>query len=162
MAKFLNKIFNEQGTSVLNISFKDERNRNIIPKTSNFQLSKLDYTIINNRTFANGAFTGNIVVLSGDDLAIFGDEDTRFRIFSVRATYDSTLGENLPCNCEIEFVITRLLNIPDKLIVDTEENLGGKIKIINSSQNNLDGKTYIINSDFEFINNLDAKVVITI
>lgn len=115
MAKFLNKMIHEQGTTVMNVSFKDERNREIIPKTSAFQLMKLDRSIIGTRTFANGDFTGNIVVLSGDDLAIFGDNDTRFRIFAVRGTYDSTLGDDLPINCEIEFVITRIMNIPDNI-----------------------------------------------
>lgn len=113
MAKFLNKQFHEQGTTALNVSFKDERNKDVIPKTQSWQLMKLDHTVLNNRTFENGSFTGNIVVLSGDDLAIFGDDDTRFRIFAVKATYDSTLGNDLPCNCEIEFVITRLQNISD-------------------------------------------------
>lgn len=113
MAKFLNKIFNEQGTALLNVIFKDDENKIIIPKTQNWQLMKLDRSIINERTFANGIFTGDKVVLSGDDLAIFGDDDTRFRIFAVAATYDSTIGLDLPCNCEIEFVITRMINISD-------------------------------------------------
>lgn len=160
MAKFLYKEIHEQGTTAFTVIFKDENDRVIIPKTSNFQLMKLDRTIIGERTFANGAFTGNKVILSGNDLSIFGDDDTRFRIFAVRGTYDSTYGNDLPCNCEVEFTITRVLNIDDRNAND--ENLGGKIIILKSTQNNLDGKTHIINSDLEFIDDFGGKIIITI
>lgn len=115
MAKFLNKTANEEGAMLLNVIFRDENKKEITPKTSAFQLMKLDRSVINSRTFANGAFLGNKVILSGDDLAVFGDDDTLFRIFAVRGTYDSTYSDDLPCVCEVEFVITRLLNIPDSI-----------------------------------------------
>lgn len=115
MANFLNKIAHEEGAMLLNVIFRDERRREIVPKTQTFQLMKLDRSVINSRTFALGSFTGNKVILSGDDLAVFGDDDTLFRIFAVKGTYDSTYGDDLPCVCEIEFVITRMLNIPDQI-----------------------------------------------
>lgn len=116
MAKFLNKTANEGGAFLLNIIFRDENKNVVSAKTQEWQLMKLDRSIVNNRSFANsvlGGFTGNRVVLTGDDLAIFGDDDTRFRIFAVKGTYDSTFGNDLPCVTEVEFVITRMLNVPD-------------------------------------------------
>ena len=115
MARFINKSFPEKGTSLLNIIHKDERGRVVVPKTQNFQLMKLDRSVVNSRTFVNGSFMGNKVILTGDDLAIFGNDDNRFRIFSVLSTYDSTYGDDLQCVDEVEFVITRILNIPDQI-----------------------------------------------
>ena len=153
MRKFLYKEFHEQGTGVLQISFKDERNRDIIPKTAQFQLMKLDRSIINSRTFATGDFTGNTVVLSGADLAIFGDEDTRFRIFAVQITYDSTYGLDLTGNSEVEFVITRLMNMPDIPLYNNND-FGGKLSIIFS--HDFDGEIEIKNSY-----NFDGKIEIS-
>ena len=62
---------NEQGTAIVTFTFEDEVGNPVIMKTSAWQLMMVDGTIVNNRSFANCSFTGNTVVLSGDDLAIF-------------------------------------------------------------------------------------------
>ena len=95
----------EEGTLLATLSFKDSLGNSFTPDTSFWQLTKKsDGSVVNNRSFANGTFSGTQVVMSGDDLAIDSDGDVE-RIFAVQGTYTSSYGNGLPFTLEEEFKI---------------------------------------------------------
>jgi hypothetical protein len=100
---------NEKGTAVFTIAFTDEDENAVVPNTAAWQLMKTDGTIVNERSFENCSFTGDAVVLSGDDLQLF-DNDSKKRVFAIHATYNSTAGDDLPLNDEVMFKITDLVS----------------------------------------------------
>lgn len=101
------RIVNEEGTAVVTMTFLDFDGEPVTPVTRAWQLMKRDGTIINNRTFASGAFSGTTVVLSGDDLALDSTKDI-VRIFAIQGTYNHALGNGLPFTEEVEFNIRNL------------------------------------------------------
>ena len=103
----------EQGTAVITLAFTDEDEITVVPTSLAWQLMRIDGTVINSRTFALETFTGTEIVLSGDDLAMFGSRDTGRRRFSVQGVYDSSAGSDLPLKAECEFIIDRLLGQVD-------------------------------------------------
>ena len=108
---------NELGTAVITMSFTDEDDAAVTPTSLQWQLMKSGGTIVNDRAFADNAFTAlageATVVLSGDDLAMFGDGSGR-RVFSIQGVYDSTAGSGLPIKDEAVFVIQQLLGQTDQ------------------------------------------------
>ena len=100
---------NERGTAVFTLTFTDEDDNTVIPTESAWQLMRSDGTIVNSRDFASCTFTGTTVVLTGDDLQLF-DNDDKKRIFAIQATYNSTAGNNLPLNDERQFKINPLVS----------------------------------------------------
>lgn len=122
----------EKGTAVFEIYYTDEDGTNVVPTGCAWQLMRSDGTIIgedpDDRTFAKSTFTcddtfvnnagvsvtGKILVISGDDLAVFGGTDNCERVLSVQGTYSSDAGSNLPVNGECEFEIDRLLGQVDE------------------------------------------------
>ena len=105
----------ELGTAVITLAFTDEDGITVVPTSLAWQLTRTDGTVVNSRTFALGTFTGVTVVLSGNDLAMFGSRDTGKRVFSVQGVYDSTAGAgtSLPLKAECEFSIEKLLGQVD-------------------------------------------------
>jgi hypothetical protein len=104
----------EKGTAVVTLAFTDEDGSTVVPTSLAYQLMKSDGTVINNRTFALSTFTGTEIVLSGDDLAMYGSSDSGFRILSVQGVYDSTAGSDLPLKEECKFVIDQLVGQEDE------------------------------------------------
>ena len=103
---------NEQGTAVVTITPTDEDGEVLtIGQLTNpkWQLMKVDGTIVNNRSFTNGSLSNLTFVLSGDDLAIDALSDTGERVISFQATYNSTVGSNLPLIGECTFTIAKIL-----------------------------------------------------
>ena len=100
---------NERGTAVFTIAFTDENDNTVVPNTAAWQLMQTDGTVVNERSFENCSLTETTVVLSGDDLQLF-DNDDRERIFAVQATYDSDVGSDLSLNDEVKFKITNLVS----------------------------------------------------
>ena len=100
-------VINENSTAVVTLEFLDTNNEAFTPVTVAYQVQKLDGTIINSRSFASGSFTGTRLVLSGPDLAITSDGDTK-RILAIQGTFDATYGSNLPFTAEAEFDINNL------------------------------------------------------
>ena len=94
----------ELGTLTATIEFRDVRGNFFNPDTAAFQLTKVDGTIINSRSFANGSFAGNTVVLTGPDLALDVAGDIT-RVFSVEGTYSSSEGSGIPFTIEERFII---------------------------------------------------------
>ena len=85
-----------QGTAVVTISPVDE---NGIAVTFaqltdlQWQLMRTDGEVVNSRDFVASAMTSLQFVLTGDDLAIFGDWDRGERVVSFQATYVGTLDD---------------------------------------------------------------------
>lgn len=101
----------EQGTAIVTISPTDEDDTAIsFGDLSNpqWQLMRTDGTVVNGRTFAASSMTSLEVVLSGDDLAMFGATDSGKRIFSFYAKYDSSAGSGFPLVAEGAFVIDKM------------------------------------------------------
>jgi hypothetical protein len=87
----------EKGTAIVTISSVDDNGTSLafaqLTKPE-WQLMNTNGTVINDRTFANSAMTSLQFVLSGDDLAIFGDSDRGNRVLSFSAQYTGTLGDS--------------------------------------------------------------------
>lgn len=102
----------EKGTAVVTISPKDEAG--VVLSVGDlispqWQLMRIDGTIVNERSFANSSPMSSLeIVLTGDDLAIFGVRESGRRIFSFQAQYDSDAGTGLYLTAEVEFTIQEL------------------------------------------------------
>ncbi len=87
----------EKGTAIVSIAPIDDNGSSVAfaqLTSPEWQLMNIDGTVINDRTFANSAMTSLQFVLSGDDLAIFGDSDRGNRVLSFSAQYTGTLDDN--------------------------------------------------------------------
>ena len=106
----------EQSTYVVTASFYDEDGNLVVPDTIKWTLSNLGGMIINSREDVIIAVPVSQVeiVLSGDDLAIFGSDisSTPKRLITVEATYTSALGANLPLNGSATFVLDAMIMVP--------------------------------------------------
>ena len=103
----------EQGTAKITMNFLDESGNSVVPYNLSWQLMRPAGTLVNDRSFANDSFTGTEIILTGDDLAIFGKKDTGERVFSVQGNYDSSLGTGLNIRGECTFTISKLLGQVD-------------------------------------------------
>ena len=103
----------EKGTAVVTLVFTDEDGASVVPTSLAWQLMRSDGTVIGTRTFANGSFSGGTIVLSGDDLAIFGSTDNGYRVLSIQGVYTSSAGSDLPLKGECKFSIDRLVGQVD-------------------------------------------------
>jgi|GEM_PF-4947157 len=87
----------EKGTAIVTISPVDDNGTALTfaqLTSPGWQLMDIDGTIINDRTFENSAMTSLQFVLSGDDLAIFGDSDRGNRVLSFSAQYTGILDDS--------------------------------------------------------------------
>ena len=87
----------EKGTAIVTISPVDDNGTSLTFSqlmSPEWQLMNTDGTVINDRTFANSAMTSLQFVLSGEDLAIFGDSDRGNRVLSFSAQYTGTLDDS--------------------------------------------------------------------
>ena len=101
---------NEKGTAVVTLSFTDEDGVIVTPNSAEWQLQDRAGNVINERSFENGSFTGDTVVLTGNDLAIIGPTDNGVRVFAIQARYDSSAGSDLHLKDEIIFRIRDLFS----------------------------------------------------
>ena len=91
--------------------FTDMQGKAVTPKSLKWQLQKTSGAIINERSFANCDCTGETaVLLSGPDLATFGEHDTGKRYFAINGIYDSDEGLNIPLTDQCIFEIDKLLS----------------------------------------------------
>ncbi len=91
----------EKSTIAITASFKDEEGSAVTPKTATWTLTDDSGAVINSRKQVNiGSLSTSVtVVLSGDDLQILSGEASEknaTRRFLIEATYDSSLGNDLP------------------------------------------------------------------
>jgi len=102
----------EKGTAVVTIAPVDEDGVALtFGQLTNpqWQLMKTNGAVVNDRTFTLSALSGLSWVISGDDLAIFGSNDSGNRVISFQAEYDSSLGTGLPLTAECVFAIDKLV-----------------------------------------------------
>ena len=109
---------NEQSTAIVTMLFEDEDDVTVTPNNLSWQLMKTNGTVVNERSFENCGFSaaGGVaeIVLSGDDLAMFGAGDSGHRVFSIQGEYDSNAGTGLPITSEAVFQIQKLLGQTDQ------------------------------------------------
>ena len=99
----------ERSTVALVASFRDEADELITPTVVNWSLTDGDGNIINENDAIDVSPANQItVVLSGDDLALSAGDDGRRQVV-IRATYDGTLGDDLPIVGVLEFTVR---NVP--------------------------------------------------
>ena len=114
--EILTTIAKEKSTFILTVAFTDENGSAVAPETLKWSLTDENGTAINSRTDVSVASpqASNSIVLSGDDLQILEDEaNDRYakRRFVAEATYDSDLGNDLPVNDAVAFVVENLAKI---------------------------------------------------
>jgi hypothetical protein len=89
----------EEGTYALTATFTDEDGSEVTPNVITWTLTDLKGNVINARQdVAVGSPASSVtIVLKGDDLSLDTDEvGLGQRVLTVEATYDSSLGSNLP------------------------------------------------------------------
>jgi hypothetical protein len=105
----------EKSTYVVTATFKDENEVLVVPNIITWTLTDESGTVINSRTDVSVAFPASVIniLLSGLDLAMQPSETagTVGRVVTVNATYESTLGSNLPLKGEVRFYIDNLLKV---------------------------------------------------
>ena len=104
----------EESTFPIEVSFTDDAGDPVIPNVITWHLTDRDGTVINSREDVNVAIPAATitVVLQGDDL-VLDDSDNNLRILTIEATYNSTLGNDLPFKEEFRFYIDNLVKIPN-------------------------------------------------
>lgn len=101
----------EKGTFVIPVTFTDEAGAALTPDSITWTLSYSNGGIVNSRTGVSIAAASSInIVLSGDDLAVIGNDDLTRKIL-VYIVYDSSYGNNLPQYNEETFTISNLTNV---------------------------------------------------
>lgn len=105
----------EQGTIVVNAAFTDEDNAAVVPVSVTWTLTDASGNVINSRSDQTASPAASVdIVLSGDDLAIQAGEtalDFAERRILIKATYDSTLGSDLPLRKSGAFRIENLVAV---------------------------------------------------
>ena len=107
----------EKGSAIVTVSPVDEDGAALLfAEVTNpqWQLMKVDGTVVNDRTFTNSSLSSFSWSISGDDLAFFDSGDNGWRVIAFKATYTSTLGSDLPLIAEGEFEIDALLSVADE------------------------------------------------
>lgn len=103
----------EQSTFVVPVTFRDESGATLAPLTATWTLTNEYGVVVNGRahvTISPLAATVSIL-LTGTDLAMLGEMDSRRRLLLVEATYSSSLGSGLHLREEIEFVVRALVGV---------------------------------------------------
>jgi hypothetical protein len=104
----------ERGTKSITLSdFLDEADATATMKTLSWTLVDLDGAVVNSRTAVALTPAASVsFVLSGDDLALSGSTSKdRKRRVTIKGTYDSDLGTDLPLTAEVEFEIDQFIGI---------------------------------------------------
>lgn len=109
----------EEGTKSITLSnFIDELKAPATMKTLTWTLVDLDGAVINDRLNVplTPAATVSFAVY-GDDLVLSGSTSRdRKRRITIKGTYDSTLGDDLPLTAECEFEIEQFAGIPQPVV----------------------------------------------
>jgi hypothetical protein len=101
----------EESTYPVTVSFTDEAGAAVIPTAATWTLSDKNGNVVNSRedVVISSLAASVTIVLSGDDLAL---SNGRIRKLTIKATYNSSLGNGLPLKDEVTFLITNLVNVP--------------------------------------------------
>ena len=105
----------EESTYVVTASFTDENDTPVVPNTITWSLTDLDGDPINYRSDVEvlSPAASITLVLKGDDLQIAaGEGGSAQRILTLEATYDSSLGNDLPLKESMIFRVLDLTAVP--------------------------------------------------
>jgi len=98
----------ENSTFILEVSFFDESEESVMPKSVVWSLTDIPGNLINNRDeVIETPSTTIYITLSGDDLAIEDDSDV-VRVITIKAIYDSDIGTDLPLIEDYRFKINNV------------------------------------------------------
>lgn len=102
----------EKSTLIATAAFTDEDGTAVVPETMAWTLTRSDGTVINSRedVAISSLATSVNIVLSGDDLQVFAGDNYQ-RVLTLKGTYNSDLGSNLPLNDELYFGVVDLVNV---------------------------------------------------
>lgn len=123
--KLLDKIAPEEGTYTIKIIFKDEELNLVTPVSINWWLTDMNGDPINDRsevaaTPANPLY----LTMSGPDLQMnVIKEDFDFRVVTLRGTYNSDRGSNLPFTLALMFKLQNQLVIAKQLYVSSIDHI---------------------------------------
>lgn len=113
------KVVPEQGSATFRCIFKDEDGAAVIPQSINWDLTALDGAVIAYNQSVPVPAATTYITISGSNLRILEGEDRwGERLFTIRATYNSTYGTGLPLNKQIKFKVQNLKLIGYPLSVD--------------------------------------------
>lgn len=109
----LTTVAQEKSTYIVTVAFADEDGSAVAPKTLVWSLTDASGNVINEREdeAVSSPAASNTIVLSGNDLAIQTSEasdDYASRRFIAEATYDSSLGNDLPVKAAASFAVENL------------------------------------------------------
>lgn len=103
------KVVPEESTAVFRCIFKDELGASVVPTTLVWDLTALDGTVIAyNQTPTAIAATTYIPVFGSNTRILAGEESYGERLLTIRGTYNSTNGNNLPLHKQIKFRVQSL------------------------------------------------------
>jgi hypothetical protein len=103
---------NEEGTCVIEFTFRDENDTLVVPVSATWSLVDTRGSIVNSRSAVSlsSLASGMSVVLSGNDLVV-NTVHGKERIFILEYTYDSSNGTNLPNKEYCQFAIQDITGI---------------------------------------------------
>jgi hypothetical protein len=100
----------EKGTAKVTVTFSDETGASVAPSAVTWTLTDRAGNVINDRL--DVAVTPGATVtfaLYGNDLAITGNDAQR--VLLIEATYNSSLGSNLPLKAQAFFTVAELVGV---------------------------------------------------
>lgn len=114
----LEKIAEEEGTYIIKFNFLDESGDAVVPTAINWTLTTNDGEVVNGRSLVDVAVPTAEwwLALSGEDLQLLECKSSySWRIVTIKATYDSTHGDDLPINKAVRFKIRNLRMVAQPL-----------------------------------------------
>ena len=109
----LSRVASDRSTYIITISFFDEEEDTMVPDTLEWYLTDEVGTIVNGRSAEEVTPAEEVtVVLKGDDLA--ASAGTK-RVFTIKGTYTSTLGAELPFTAACRFNVAEWVGILDPI-----------------------------------------------
>lgn len=124
--EILDIVAEEQGTYVLDLEFKDEDDEPVVPTSINWSLTTLDGEVVNSRSEVDLSPPASEVnvVLSGDDLQLLTHKSSfSWRLFTVKALYNSDLAPGLSINKAVRFKVRNLRLVGQTLEIDVAEGV---------------------------------------
>jgi hypothetical protein len=101
----------EKSTYIITVSFTDEFDAAVVPKSLTWSLSDIFGNVINTRTAISITPAASVtIVLYGDDLVALSN-GTLERVLTIEGTYDSIYGNNLPIKDQLTFPWVNLINV---------------------------------------------------
>ena len=104
----------EESSYFINFSFYDENETLVIPVTATWTLTDVLGNVVNSRLHVPMALASSVdIVLKGSDLVTL--DTGKERVITVEATYNSTLGDDLPLTDSETFEVEDLIHLPDDI-----------------------------------------------